>query len=92
MAYYGRYEDDKRKDGKKRREEKRDWDEEKDYDEEKDWYEEEEDYDDYDKCRKEHKKPCFSEEKKCKFEIPLKVIVKVVPIDDDHRRNKKHYD
>jgi len=89
MAYYDRYEDEKRKNGYKFREEKKDWEEEKDYDEEKDWEEEEDgDFEEYDKRKKEPKKPCFFEEKKCKFEFPFKVIVKVVPI-DDHRHCKK---
>ncbi len=89
MAYYRRIENNGRNDGYNFREEKRGWEEEKEWDDEKEM-EDEYEYDGRDKCKKYPKKPCFSDEKKCKFEFPLKVIVKVVPIDDHH--DKKYYD
>ncbi len=88
MAYYRRIESNGRNDGYNPREDKRGWDEEKDWDDEREM-DDEYDYDGRDKCKK--KKPCFVEEKKCKFEFPLKVIVKVVPI-EEHHRDMKRYD
>jgi hypothetical protein len=52
-----------------------------------------EDFEEEDNCVVDtiHRRPCFFDERKCKFEFPFKVLVKVVPL-DECRREKKFCD